>query len=217
MLKTRLMRGLLAASSICLVLLLVSSRNKQATRVAAVMDKVQLELVSPPVVAAAAPKIQQAPLAKPTAAKQTTAKPGPNKISIPQMGVDAELLEGTSLATLNKGIWHLPGTSDPIKGGNMVIAAHRYKWLPPNKKTFWHLDKLKKGDEFTLSWMGTTYRYRVSAISVVTPDKIEVLRNTQHHKLTLFTCTPKFSSKYRLVVEALPVSADTVVAAVAGS
>ena len=132
-----------------------------------------------------------------------------NSITIPRMGVNTEILEGKTVATLNKGIWHLPGTSDPTKGGNMVIAAHRYKWLPPSTKTFWDIDKMKPGDEITVVWQGKKIVYRVTKTSIVTPDRVDILKNTKEHKLTLFSCTPKYTTKFRLVVEATPVAVRT--------
>ena len=127
-----------------------------------------------------------------------------NKIIIPRMRVNTTILEGSTESVLNKGLWRIPGTSNPAVGGNMVIAGHRYKWLPPSNKTFWDIDKLKVGDMIEVNWEGKRYLYRVSTISIVTPDRVDILNNTAESKLTLFTCTPKFSSKYRYVVEATP-------------
>jgi len=130
-----------------------------------------------------------------------------NEITIPKMGVHSTILEGDSVETLNNGIWHIPGTSNPADGGNVVISAHRYKWLPPSTKTFWHIDKLEVGDEIYITWEGKDYTYRVANTEIVTPDRVDILQNTAEHKLTLFSCTPKYTSKYRLVVEAYPVEA----------
>lgn len=127
-----------------------------------------------------------------------------NRLVVKSMNVDTPILEGKSASTLNKGIWHLPGTANPDQIGNVVIAAHRWKWLPSSKKSFYDIDKVKVGDAIELTWNGTLYKYTVINIKTVTPDKIEVLQNTGSAKLTLFSCAPLFSSKYRLVVEAAP-------------
>jgi LPXTG-site transpeptidase (sortase) family protein len=82
------------------------------------------------------------------------------------------------------------------------IAAHRWKWLPASKKSFYDIDKVKVDDVITMQWNGKTYSYKVSKISTVTPDKVDILQNSEKPKLTLFSCAPLFSSKYRLVVEA---------------
>lgn len=125
-----------------------------------------------------------------------------NKIVVKSMKVDTAILEGKSVSTLNQGVWHLPGTATPDQGGNMVIAAHRWKWLPTSNKSFYDIDKVKIGDTVEVTWNGTLYTYKVSTIKTVTPDKIDILQNTDSAKLTLFSCAPLFSSKYRLVVQA---------------
>ncbi len=125
-----------------------------------------------------------------------------NKIVVKSMKVDTAILEGKSVSTLNQGVWRLPGTATPDQGGNMVIAAHRWKWLPTSNKSFYDIDKMKVGDMVEVTWNGTLYKYKVSTIKTVTPDKIDILQNTDTAKLTLFSCAPLFSSKYRLVVQA---------------
>ena len=125
-----------------------------------------------------------------------------NTLQVAAMKVDSRIWEGKGVATLNKGLWRIPGSSTPDKGGNTVIAAHRWKWLPNSKKSFYDIDKVKVDDPITVQWAGKEYRYRVFKISVVTPDKVDILKNSDKPKLTLFTCTPLFSSKYRIVVEA---------------
>jgi hypothetical protein len=78
---------------------------------------------------------------------------GDNRIIIQKIGVDMKIVEGTNEKTaLNLGAWHLPYTSSPDKGGNSVITAHRYKYRPPSKETFYLLDKLIVGDTFTVHW-----------------------------------------------------------------
>ncbi len=125
-----------------------------------------------------------------------------NQIVVNSMKVDARIWEGKNSKTLNNGIWRIPGTSTPDKGGNMVLAAHRWKWLPTSKKSFYDIDKVKIGDEVSVTWEGKTYTYKVISTQVVTPDKVSILSNSKKPKLTLFSCTPLFSTKYRLVVEA---------------
>lgn len=137
--------------------------------------------------------------------KKETTVSTKNTILIPRMGVDTAILEGPDEKTLNKGVWHLPGTSNPAKGGNVVISAHRYKWRPPSTKTFWDIDKMKVGDLITITWEGKKYTYKVTKSYIVTPDRVDILADTKEHKLTLFSCTPKFTSKNRLVIEAYPV------------
>lgn len=136
------------------------------------------------------------------------AVPDVNTVRIPAVGIDVAIVEGTSDKSLDKGAWHRPGTGDPESGSNMVITGHRFKYLPPSNLTFYHLDKVVLGDRVIVYWNGKRYDYEVSKIHVVTPDRIEVESPTAGHQLTLYTCTPLWTAKLRLVIVALPVSPD---------
>jgi len=125
---------------------------------------------------------------------------GENRIIIDKIGVDMKIVEGTTEAALNLGAWHLGYTSTPDKGGNTVITAHRYKYRPPSKETFYLLDKIELGDTFQVNWEGLQYKYQVTDIKVVEPTDIYVLNPTSNPEVTLITCTPLFTTKQRLVV-----------------
>ncbi len=123
-----------------------------------------------------------------------------NRLVIPQMSLDGAVHEGRYASTLKKGIWRRPKTSTPDKGGNTVLVAHRFTYRSPS--VFYHLDKLKQGDEFSLFWNEQEYTYRVREIKVVEPTAIQVEDNTDEPILTLYTCTPMWTAKQRLVVVA---------------
>ncbi len=124
-----------------------------------------------------------------------------NKLTIEKIGVDGEIHEGDNQNLLKLGIWHLPWTSSPEKGGNTVIVAHRFlKTSGP--ETFYFLDKIVSGDKIRLKWQGTTYEYEVYETKVVPPQALEIEAATLEPILTLYTCTPLWSSKDRLVVRA---------------
>ncbi len=63
-------------------------------------------------------------------------------IAIPKLGVDAPLLEGIRLTTLDNGPGHWPGTAMPGQIGNVVVAAHRTSHGGP----FRNIDQLVAGD-----------------------------------------------------------------------
>ncbi len=151
------------------------------------------------------PVVQAATVKKVIVPTKPPVKQVTNTLVVSRMGVNSAVLEGKSEKTLNKGLWHVPGTSTPAKGGNTVISAHRYMWRPPSTKTFWDIDKMKVGDPISLTWEGKEYHYAVAKVSIVKPSKVDILANTKTPKLTLFSCTPKFTSKNRIVVEAYPV------------
>lgn len=124
-----------------------------------------------------------------------------NILVIPQIGVDAEILEGGNVSVLNRGLWRRPRTGTPEKGGNTVITGHRFLYTNgPN--TFYALDKMKIGDRFLIFWNGAEYDYEVEDIRTVTPDRVEIERDTKEDIVTLYTCTPLWTSQNRLVVRA---------------
>ena len=123
-----------------------------------------------------------------------------NRVIIPKIGVNAKVVEGESEQALQKGAWHLPSTSTPDQGSNTVITGHRFRFLPPNNTTFYLLDKLGAGDQITVIWEDKEYQYIVKETKVVTPDQVEILNPSEQSILTLFTCTPLFTSEKRLVI-----------------
>lgn len=136
------------------------------------------------------------------------AKPRPigNRLVIPKIGVDIAVVDGPDERALVRGGWRLPQTSADPKESNMVISAHRFRYRPPSTQTFYLLDKLAVGDTFILYWNDKEYDYRVTDARVVAPSAVGILAPTSAPQVTLFTCTPLFSTAQRLVVvgELLP-------------
>lgn len=132
---------------------------------------------------------------------QSALKPVPeeNTLVIPKIHVDAEVLESKDASVLNQGIWRRPHTSTPEDGGNTVIVAHRFLYTS-GPQTFYHLDKLEEGDVFSVYWDGKPYNYEVFDVQVVPPDAVEIEENTEEEIVTLYTCTPLWTSENRLVV-----------------
>ncbi len=129
----------------------------------------------------------------------------PNRLIIPKIGVNAPIVEARKAEWgLNRGAWHLPNTSTPDKGGNMVISGHRFKYLPPNNTTFYLFDKLKIGDEILVIWQKKEYYYKIKKIKIVDKYDQSILKPTVDTTLTLFTCHPLYSQDKRLVVIAKP-------------
>lgn len=125
-----------------------------------------------------------------------------NSVVIPKIGVDMPIVQGEDDSALEKGAWLLPGSPSPDQLENTSLAAHRYKYRPPAKTTFYLLDKLETGDWVLIFWKGREYRYQVVSSVVVNPNDDSVLEAGTEPFVTLITCTPLFSDKYRLVVKA---------------
>ncbi len=136
--------------------------------------------------------------------------PDTNRLVIPKIGVDSEILEGDTILVLNykEGVWHEPKAINPTENGNMVLAGHRLQYMPPNATTFYNLDKIEEGDKIVIYWQQKDYIYVVNSKFEVTPDQVEIKDSHKDipHELTLYTCTPLYTSERRLVVKAVLLS-----------
>ncbi|MEW6610413.1 MAG: sortase [Patescibacteria group bacterium] len=160
----------------------------------------------------AAPENQESPVVAAALLKdmpQSASRKEIDRLKIPAIKVDMEIAGGGSAKVLNKGFaWLLPLTSTPDKGGNTVIGCHRYLFTSGSRTCF-NLDKVKMGDAMVVDWKGIRYHYKVRDIRIVAPDEVSVLYATRTPVLTVFTCTPKFTSKFRLVVVADLIRTET--------
>jgi len=127
--------------------------------------------------------------------------PQGNRIVIPKIGVDIKISSfSNEKKALSQGAFRFPSTSTPDKGSNSAFSAHRYKYLPPSSQTFYLLDKLSVGDDFSIFWEGREYQYKVTKSFIVSPYAIEVLDPTNNPTVTFITCDPVFSTRERLIV-----------------
>lgn len=133
--------------------------------------------------------------------KTPTSIPAGEHIVIPKLGLDTPVFEGPTVATANKGVWRRPKSSTPDSGSNTVLVGHRFTYTNPTG-IFYNLDKLTIGDEIALEWNGVQYTYTVSEVHIVPPTDVDVETPTQDARLTLYTCTPLWSAKNRLVIVA---------------
>ncbi len=123
-----------------------------------------------------------------------------NRLVISDINVDINIVEGYSDEVLSLGAWRRPNGGTPDKGGNTVITAHRFQYLPPNNRTFYNLDKVEEGDRLIVFWEGVRYVYKVTEVFVVEPDDVEIEAGLDGNFLTLYTCTPIWTASKRLVV-----------------
>lgn len=121
-------------------------------------------------------------------------------ISIEKIKVELPIYHGTTDAVLNVATGHLEGSSLPVGGlgTHSVLTAHRGL---PSAKLFTNLDKLEKGDTFTLTIFDRVLTYEVEQIFIVEPQEIEALNITEGKDYcTLVTCTPYGINTHRLLV-----------------
>jgi sortase A len=128
-----------------------------------------------------------------------------NRLFVPSLGMDEVIHEG-GLEELKFGVLRRSRTSTPDKGSNTVMVGHRFTY--GSRGVFYHLDKVKTGDSILLHWEGKPYRYMVKNILVVSPSQINIEEPTGENILTLYTCTPLWSAKDRLVIQAVQEEGD---------
>lgn len=121
-------------------------------------------------------------------------------INIPRISEELPIYHGTSDAVLNSAAGHLEGTSLPVggEGTHCVLLAHR--GLPSNR-LFTNLDKMEKGDRFTITVLNRVLTYEVDQIKVVEPtDYRDLFLEDGQDYVTLLTCTPYGINTQRLLV-----------------
>ncbi len=123
-------------------------------------------------------------------------------LSIPSIDVEGRVFQGMDGRTMDIGFWHFPNSKYPGQKGNSVIIGHRYAKLPPDRDTFFNLDKLRKGDEITVMQRNDSWNYIVTDVREVQKNDISVLQSSDDYRLTLITCSPLWSSEKRLVITA---------------
>jgi LPXTG-site transpeptidase (sortase) family protein len=129
-----------------------------------------------------------------------------NTLLIPGLDVETKILQLKSIDQLYDNSWILPWGSTPEKGGNTVIVAHRYLRRNQNSeediKTFYNLPTMKTGDLVYLNYKGKKYEYQVFETMEVGTKDVWIEDNTPDAMLTLYTCTPLWTSDRRFVVRA---------------
>ncbi|MBV2357801.1 class E sortase [Streptomyces sp. J2-1] len=133
-------------------------------------------------------------------------------LHIPKLDVVAPIAEGVSnKGVLDKGMVGHYGEA-PLKTampdartGNFGLAAHRNTHGEP----FRYINRLAPGDAVVVETQDTYYVYKVtSSLPVTPPSNTRVLDpvppgsgfTRPGRYITLTTCTPEFTSKYRLIV-----------------
>ncbi|WP_127466990.1 class E sortase [Streptomyces sp. B27] len=130
-------------------------------------------------------------------------------LRIPRIGLTAPVAEGTGKGgVLDRGyVGHYTRTA---QAGNFALAGHRNTHGEP----FRRIDRLRRGDRITVETRDAVYTYTVDqSLARTAPSDSGVIASVPRsgtttsagysepgYYLTLTTCTPEFSSRYRLVV-----------------
>lgn len=133
-------------------------------------------------------------------------------LRIPRIGIQVPVAEGISKGgVLNKGyVGHYPRTAQPGQGGNFALAGHRNTHGEP----FRRINRLGDGDELVVETERAVYTYVVDkTLGQTSARDSGVIRPVPRsdvkaghgysdpgYYITLTTCTPEYTSKYRLIV-----------------
>jgi sortase A len=133
-------------------------------------------------------------------------------LTIPRLGLRVPVAEGVSKQNvLNKGyVGHYRGTGQPGQAGNFALAGHRNTHGEP----FRYINRLRAKDVVRVETRTATYTYAVDKTlpqtaardsGVIRPIPRSIVKprygySEPGYYITLTTCTPEYTSRYRLVV-----------------
>ena len=113
----------------------------------------------------------------------------PTRLIIPEIGVDAVVVQGEDDASLERGPGHAPYTALPGQPGNCVIAAHRNLY----GSYFYRVDELLPGAKITLRTPHQSYTYQVIQMFQVADTDAATVKALpppgSPPMLTIYTCT----------------------------
>ena len=140
---------------------------------------------------------------------------------IPKINVKVPIIFGigndhaSQQAGMERGVTHfsIPGANAlPGQTGNLAIAGHSSNDVFDSgdfKFIFARLDSLVEGDTIFINFEGVRHTYVVTRKEVVLPTNVDsLLFPTDRPMLTLITCTPLGTARYRLLVIAEQISPD---------
>ncbi len=120
-----------------------------------------------------------------------------NHLILPTIQLDEPMLVSDNPSTVHRGIWHRPATNLPDQLGNTVLVGHRFTYA--GAAVFYNLDKLQVNDDVYLVYNQKIYHYIVNVSEIVPPSATEVEAPSEIAELTIYTCTPLWTAKDRLV------------------
>ncbi len=144
----------------------------------------------------------------PTVTQTVSADP---RLIIPKLNIDVPIHFDITLDevmdAMNNGVAHyrIAGASAfPGEIGNLVITGHSAGDVyssNPYKYIFSGLERLDDGDLIYVNYNSVRYTYRVVKKEVIDPSNVAALVvETDKPLITLVTCTPLGTSRYRLLI-----------------
>jgi sortase A len=124
------------------------------------------------------------------------------KLTIPRLGLDVVLVNGTSSGDLRRGPGRHLETFMPGERQLVYVAGHRTTYGAP----FSNIDRLREGDMISVDVPYASIDYEVTRHRIVDDDDLSVLESHNREELVLQACHPRFFSSQRYLVYARPVA-----------
>jgi len=123
-------------------------------------------------------------------------------LSIPKLGAELPIVEGTSEEDLEKGVGHYKGTAYPTEKDQIVLSGHR-------DTVFRRMGELKIGDVFILKLPYGSFEYKIESTKIVKAVDRSIIKSTApNEELVVTTCyhfTYVGSAPDRYILTAKPV------------
>lgn len=132
--------------------------------------------------------------------------PSIGEISVPSLNMNLPIVKGTT----NESMLVSAGTLKPdqkMGEGNYTLASH-YSNAYNETLLFSPLKRATLGMKIYLSDGEKIYTYEISAIDIVTPDRVDVLNDSYDPIITLVTCEDLAATKRRIVTGRLTTITD---------
>lgn len=134
------------------------------------------------------------------------------RMIVPDIAMEAVVVEGVGKEELKKGPGHYPSCRDgfdlpfctdfdaawPGERDRVILSGHRTTY----GAEFHRIDELNEGDEIIIESPWGRFVYSVTRQRIVEPDSRAIVVPTGRPELVLTTCDPKFSAAKRLIVYA---------------
>lgn len=124
-------------------------------------------------------------------------------LEIPRIRIKIIAKRGSSSKILRNNGWIRPNSALNVLEGNTIIASHRLDPTQLLSKQFTYLPRVSVGENIFLSDDLYTYHFVADTVTIVNASAGWVEAETLYPRLTLYTCTPLWSSSKRLVVTAI--------------
>lgn len=123
-------------------------------------------------------------------------------IAIPELNLNLPIFKGLANEVLYYGAGTMKENQVMGKGNYSLASHHMFGVTGANEMLFSPLERAKNGMKIYLTDKDKVYTYTVKSVVTVTPDRIDVIQDTEGvNELTLVTCEDA-AAAYRIVVKA---------------